>query len=1093
MSDAGSEQRPPPAPELRLRLFGGFVLERASGEAITVPLRKGEALVAYLAANLGKSSSRERLATLLWGESDQQRARQSLRQALFALTREFAQYDVAILRMESQMVTLDPAAIWVDVQEFERLIGEGTRESLSAATALYQGEFLSGLGVGAPDFEDWLSENRTRYQEMAVRAFEDLLGHHKAADDIAAAIETASQALRVDPFREDLHRELMEFYLARGMRSSALTQYRSCRAFLQRELDVPPDEETEALYRRILEQGPSCAAESLEQPGGTGRSAVGRGADFALAETLIGRSAEIRTLNSLLDEAMDGACRFVAVVGEAGVGKSHLVGTFLRDLAVRQAVTLSARARRAERTVPFGLWSDLLAGAPGEESALPDDPDDLDSAARDAGRRTPAQSRRFLDSAVEVLRARAAKGPLVYLLEDLQWADEESLRLASYLVRSLADLPVLFIGTLRSEDLGAQGLLSDVLRDLERDGSLAVITLQPLTREETSELVDSLQEAMGGEARPKLRLSDIWALSEGNPQIVVEALSESMPPGMAGDPCRARLPDRVRKDLSRMLMPLGEAARQLASLAGVMGSRVDYTVLREAARMDADTLVRGVEELVAARILRMDGDELVFERRRVQRALYEDLLAPRRQALHDAVAQAIETVHAEELEGHYQALALHYRGAGDMGRALDCDLGAAKAEMNRGSRAAARKLFQRALKSVHTADGRAGLRAQEADARLGLAEIAEIEQDLDAAEGFLREVEAGFDLLDDGRQRAATLMGLARIAYMKADEGAAYRAGQRALAEARRAGDEGLWMPAERLLARLHLLNGSYAQTVDRLTRSAERARALDLREEEAGYAAILGLVHGLRGDFEAAFSHAERAVGIAESLASERCLAASLQFLGVIQTWRGDFTAALGNFSKATELAEARGDLLRLYLLCGYRGFALAGAERPDEGLVDLRTAEVMAKRLNTTFMLPLFQAWMAEASLQAGKEEDALHMGREAFRLAAEQNQSWARSVALRALARVLSQPEAGDLAGAEKAIRSAIGDQEGLGLKFEQARSLVVHAKVVRAAGNLRRSSEIYAEASELFRQMRMTGDFDSARHMAEVLKPTGDSSS
>lgn len=1090
MSDAGIEQQPPPAPELRLRLFGGFVLERASGEAISVPLRKGEALLAYLGANLGKSSSRERLAALLWGESDQQRARQSLRQALFALTREFAQYDVAVLRMESQMVTLDPAAIWVDVQEFERLIGEGTRESLIAATALYAGEFLSGLAVGAADFEDWLTENRARYRELAMKASEDLLAHHRADGDIVAAIETVSQALRVDPFREDLHRELMELYLARGMRSSALTQYRSCRTFLQRELDVPPDEETEALYRRILEQGPSAAAESLEQPDRTGRAAPGRGADLALAETMVGRSAEMRALNSLLDNAMGGACRFVAIVGEAGVGKSHLVGTFLQDLAVRQIATLSARGRQAERTVPFGLWPELLTSVSGDDSSLPDDPDE---AAGDAGRRTPDQSRRFFDSAAAALQARAAQGPLVYLLEDLQWADEESLRLASYLIRSLADMPVLFIGTLRSEDLSAQGLLSDVLRDLERDGSLTVITLQPLTREETAELVDHLQETMGGETRRKLRLSDVWALSEGNPQIVVEALSEDMPQSGHGDPRRTRLPDRVRKDLSRMLMPLGETARQLASWASVMGPRVDYAVLREAAQMDADTLVRAIEELVAARILRMDGDELVFERQRVQRALYEDLLAPRRQAIHVAVAQAVETVHAGKLEGHYQVLALHYRGAGDMSRALDCDVAAAQAELNRGARVAARKLFQFALKSVHASQGSAGLRAQEADARLGLAAIAEIEQDLEAAEGFLREIETGFDLLDNGRQRADVLMGLARIAYMKGDVDGAYHAGQRALAEARRAGEEGLWLPGERLLARLHLLNGSYAQAVDRLTRSAERARALDLREEEADYAAVIGLVQGLRGDFEAAFRHAERAVGIAESLANERCLAACLQFLGVIQTWRGNFAAALESFAKATEIAEARGDLLRLYSLCGHRGFALAGAERPVEGLVELKAAEDMAKRLNTTFMLPLFQAWTAEASLQAGKDEDALHMGREAFRLAAEQNQSWARSVALRALSRVLSQPEAGDLAGAEKAIRSALGDQEGLGLKFEQARSLVVHAKVLRAAGNLRRSSEVYAEASELFRQMQMTGDFDSARHMAEALKPTGNSSS
>ncbi len=76
---------------VRLYLFGGFRLENAEGEVLSISLRKAEALLAYLAMAPGKTASREKLATLLWGESDQHRARQSLRQALFALTREFAE------------------------------------------------------------------------------------------------------------------------------------------------------------------------------------------------------------------------------------------------------------------------------------------------------------------------------------------------------------------------------------------------------------------------------------------------------------------------------------------------------------------------------------------------------------------------------------------------------------------------------------------------------------------------------------------------------------------------------------------------------------------------------------------------------------------------------------------------------------------------------------------------------------------------------------------------------------------------------------------------------------------------------------------
>ena len=102
----------------------------------------------------GKTASREKLATLLWGESDHQRARQSLRQALFPLTREFAQAEVSVLRMESQMVSLDPAAIWVDVAEFHALVETGDSERQTEAVALYSGPFLQGFTVDSTEFDE---------------------------------------------------------------------------------------------------------------------------------------------------------------------------------------------------------------------------------------------------------------------------------------------------------------------------------------------------------------------------------------------------------------------------------------------------------------------------------------------------------------------------------------------------------------------------------------------------------------------------------------------------------------------------------------------------------------------------------------------------------------------------------------------------------------------------------------------------------------------------------------------------------------------------------------------------------------------------
>ncbi len=251
---------------LRLRLFGGFHLEDASGRPVALKLRKAEALLAYVAVSSGQAAARQELAALLWGESEQPRARQSLRQVLLALSKALARCQPAVLQITSQTVSLAPAALSVDVADLERLTAEGSPASLNAAAALYRDDFLAGLSLDAPDFEDWLDATRSRLRDLALRGLDALLQVQEAADDIGAAVATVHQALRIDPFREDLHRRLMRLYARNGMRSSALAQFRACRDLLLRELGIVPDRETICLYEGLLNQATPGQAAPQQAP-----------------------------------------------------------------------------------------------------------------------------------------------------------------------------------------------------------------------------------------------------------------------------------------------------------------------------------------------------------------------------------------------------------------------------------------------------------------------------------------------------------------------------------------------------------------------------------------------------------------------------------------------------------------------------------------------------------------------------------------------------------------------------------------------------------------------------------------------------------
>src|SRR5215813_10021031 len=105
---------------LQLRLLGGFDLQAGPGQAVPIKLKKAQALLAYLACHPGQAHLRDKLATLLWPEIDDREARANLRKVLFVLRSRLSVLS-ASLRLDEDSVTLDTAALDVDVLTFEQL------------------------------------------------------------------------------------------------------------------------------------------------------------------------------------------------------------------------------------------------------------------------------------------------------------------------------------------------------------------------------------------------------------------------------------------------------------------------------------------------------------------------------------------------------------------------------------------------------------------------------------------------------------------------------------------------------------------------------------------------------------------------------------------------------------------------------------------------------------------------------------------------------------------------------------------------------------------------------------------------------------
>ncbi len=236
-----------------LALLGGFRGRLASGRPLSQATKKAQALLAYLALPPGRPHSREKLAALLWGETIDERARDSLRHALGALRKTLGKRTPTVIT-DGDTVALNAAVVTVDVAAFERCARSRAPAALARAAVLYRGDLLEGLMVDAAPFEEWLRTERERLRDLALDALGRLLVYQSKAARPDRAIQTAGRLLALDPLQEDVHRTLIRLYVRAGRRRPAVEQYERCRALMQRELGAEPEPETQQLYRTLLQE-----------------------------------------------------------------------------------------------------------------------------------------------------------------------------------------------------------------------------------------------------------------------------------------------------------------------------------------------------------------------------------------------------------------------------------------------------------------------------------------------------------------------------------------------------------------------------------------------------------------------------------------------------------------------------------------------------------------------------------------------------------------------------------------------------------------------------------------------------------------------
>jgi DNA-binding SARP family transcriptional activator len=659
---------------LRLTLLGAPRVERED-QPVSINRRKSLALIAYLATT-GKAHSRDTLATLLWPEVSQRRARGNLRRALSDLNQLLGK---SVFVLDGETVALDQEnGLSSDVTQFRHFLTARSEHAhaadqtcpeclplLAEAVALYQADFLAGFTLpDTVEFDDWQTFEadglRREYGTALARLVDGLLEQ----GDYEAAIAHARRWVALDRLYEPAQQQLMRVYALSGRRHEALRQYQTCAETLEVELGVAPSPETEALYQRIASGELSPAPVTNPKP--TWLPPAPTAVEVERTTPLLGREQELETITSKLQSGWKQQGQTILLAGVSGVGKTRLAYEVLQTAAQSGMTTLLGAAYEQEGRLAYHPFIEAIDRDLVEQKRPPDQ--NPITHYKPLGVTDPQQEHTALFKATAAFFTQlAANGPVMLLLDDLHAADEASLSMFHYLARQTRLAPVILLATYRT-DVPINGIspFGSLLNALYREQLSDVVDLSPLTDEAGASLI---RHTLAGPAAPQL-VQNILDTAEGNPfyvQEICRALQKAdalipeddhwaLRPGAA-----IQVPSGLQELLRARAQRLGKTVDSTLSAAAVFGREFRFAVLREVTGLFDGDLFDALDAALDAQLIEETEDGYRFQHSLIRQSLYDALSRRRRAWLHARAAEAIEIVDGERrITEQVEALAHHY-------------------------------------------------------------------------------------------------------------------------------------------------------------------------------------------------------------------------------------------------------------------------------------------------------------------------------------------------------------------------------------------------------------------------------------------------
>jgi predicted ATPase/class 3 adenylate cyclase len=817
----------------------------------------------------------------------------------------------------------------------------------------------------------------------------------------------------------------------------------------------------------------------------------------------VGRQQELMALQRALEHVGAGHGQVVAMVGEAGQGKSRLAYEFIHSHHTQSWRMLESASVSYGKATPYFPVIDLLkryshieehddsrtirAKVTGQLLTLDEALQDtvpallslLDALPEDSPflKLDPPQRRqRTFDALKRIFLRESQEQPLLLVFEDLHWIDHETQALLDNLVESLPTARLLLLVNYRPEYQHSWGSKTYYTQ----------LRLDPLPPVSADELLHAL---LGDDASLEPLKQLLIARTEGNPFFLEESVRTLVETGvLVGEPgayhlrqalADIQVPATVQAVLAARIDHLPPEEKRLLQTAAVIGTEVPLTLLQTIAEPPEEVLQRGLAHLQAAEFLyeaRLFPErEYTFKHALTHEVAYSGLLQERRRVLHARIIDALERLSPDRLAEQVDRLAHHAVRGEVWDKAVTyCPQAGARA-YDRAAFREAVAAFEQALQALAhlPEDGETRVLAIELRLALGspLFRLGEYRRDLT----LLSEAQALARALDDRVQLGRVLAQMTAVLRLTGDLDGAIAAGRQALELAAESAESAVQAQASYTLGHAYWAIGDFRQAAELLRRSvevADRESGTPIAGLRIESQALLARILSALGAFAEGRRHGEEALCLATLAGSGNTPIIAHANLGHLYLSKGDLEHAVRVLEQGLALCRASGNRASLLAIAADLGYAAALQGRLVEGRALLEEAISEGIRTGGLQGQAYRAVWLSEVCRLAGRGAEAWQHARQALDLARQLKERGNEARALHQLGVVHIHADPPDVAQAETHYRQALALADELGMRPLQAHC---HLGLGTLYARINQREPARAELSaavDLYRAMDMT---------------------